>query len=483
MKTSHSYYSLLKNIVIVIIFFAGLTKAQDASDALRLGEPGLGSSARALGMGNAYIGLSDDGSASFFNPAGFGLIKRLEFSGSLSYNNINNSTTFENNISDYSNSATKLNRLSFVFPFPTDRGSLVFGISYHTSKDLTGAMKFDGFNSGNTSMIQNLNDNLSNIPYDLYLTDTAYATPINGKLNQSGSILNSGSINNWTFSGAIEAYKNLYIGMNLNLISGTFESNNDYYEDDTHNNYSTLYTSPDDNRTLGFSTFHLNKILNWDLSGWDAKFGLLYQFNDAARFGVTVQFPKTYTVKEKFTVNGDALFSTGFNPSLNSANYSDQVEYDIVTPYELAGGFSVNLKGLILSGQATLIDYSQLKFDSPGNGLSADYIAKQNKDIKDLLRSVVNYNVGAEYTFPQLGLRVRAGYFVQPSAYQGDASNYDRKYVTGGIGFLAGESVSLDLAYVHGIWNNYGDNYGVNVSRTYQNIKNDQAMLTMTYRF
>ena len=46
---------------------------------------GLGSNARALGMGNSYIGLSDDASAAFFNPAGFGLIKKIELSGGLSY--------------------------------------------------------------------------------------------------------------------------------------------------------------------------------------------------------------------------------------------------------------------------------------------------------------------------------------------------------------------------------------------------------------
>ena len=61
---------------------------------MRLGFPGLGSNARALGMGNAFNALSDDASASYFNPAGFGLIKKMELSGGLSFTNFDNNTTF-----------------------------------------------------------------------------------------------------------------------------------------------------------------------------------------------------------------------------------------------------------------------------------------------------------------------------------------------------------------------------------------------------
>src|SRR4030067_1570999 len=139
-------------------------KAQNINDALRVAIPGLGSNARALGMGNSYIGLSDDGSAAFFNPAGFGLLKRLEFTGGLSHVNYNNDVEFFDNNTSYSNSNTELNRLSFAFPFPTLIGSLVFGLSYHTTKDLTSAVKFDGFNNGTTSQIQDLNEDTF-IPY------------------------------------------------------------------------------------------------------------------------------------------------------------------------------------------------------------------------------------------------------------------------------------------------------------------------------
>ena len=471
------YYLTLS--ILLSIFCYSTVNAQNVNDALRLGLPGLGSSARALGMGNSYLALSDDASAAYFNPAGFGLIKRLEISGGLNYNSFNNSTTFMRDVSSYSNSSTRLDRLSFAFPFPTIRGSLVFGLSYHTSKDFTHALKFSGFNNGSNSMIQDLLS--TDVPYDLYLTDNDNNTPINGRLHQSGDVLSSGSINNWTFSGAIEISKNLYFGLNLSVISGAFERNRDYYEDDTQNIYQGE-TAAGEPQTDDFKTFYLNNLLNWNLSGWDAKIGLIYQINTYARFGATVQFPKTFYVKEKFMVDGSSEFGTGKVYNLDRDKYSDAVEYDIITPFSIGSGFSVNYKGFILSGEATFTDYTQLKFENP-KALSAQYISGINKDIKDLLRPAVNLNVGLEYTIPVVDVRLRGGFFIKPSAYKDDPSDYDKKYVTAGIGFLTEETIGIDLGFAHGWWKDFGDNYGFDVSRTHQDITVNHLILGVTYRF
>lgn len=484
MKSLFGSFAGLLTFLILISF--SKIYAQNETDALRVAFPGLGVSARALGMGNSYIGLSDDASAAYFNPAGLGLLKKIEVSGGLNYDKFTNNTTFFNQGSSESNSTTRFNRISLAIPFPTYQGSLVFGVSYYTTTDLTGALRFNGFNNGNNSMIQNLLGSNSpqdyNIPYDLFLTDTNYITPINGKLNQSGSILSSGSINNWAFTGAIEVYKNVYVGLDLNIITGSYNSNSDYYEEDTQGIYSNIETNPGDISTYGFQRFYLNRILDWNISGWDAKLGILYQANDNTRFGVTVQFPKYHTIKENFTVNGSSTFGSGTTYTLDPSYYSYNDKYEIVTPFELGGGLSVNLKGLILSGQATFIDYSQTEFRNP-DGLSQQYIASINKSIKDLLRAVVNLNAGLEYTIPDLGLRLRGGFIYQPSPYQGDPSQYNRKYITAGIGFLADKTVGIDVGYAHGWWKDYGDNYGSDVSRTYQDLSKDRLTIDMTYRF
>lgn len=484
LKTKISFFT----VSFFLIFSQNEIYSQNTNDALRLAYSGFGSNARALGMGNSYIGLSDDASAAFFNPAGFGLLRKIELSGGLSYLNFNNSAELFNEKAKYSNSNTSLNRVSFAFPFPTTRGSLVFGLAYHNTSDLTGALKFKGINTKD-SWINYFSLRNNNIPFDLFLSYPLYdnqnnyvkdTTKINGGLLQSGSILNSGNVNNWTLSGAIEVYKNLFVGLNVNIVSGKFESNNDYYEDDINNIYQGE-TSPGEPQTTDFQTFYLNRLLKWDLEGWNAKFGMLYQFNQYARFGLTVQFPKSFRVKEKFVVNGRADYaSTTYR--LKQEDYSDNVEYDIISPFEIGAGFSINLKGLILSGEATLTDYSQIEFKNQ-KGLGEDYVAGVNKDIKELLGVIVNYNIGAEYTISDLGLRIRGGFFVKPSAYKEDDQSFNRKYLTTGIGFLAEEVVGIDIAFAHGWWKDIGDNYGNNFSRTYQTITVNNLMLTITYRF
>ncbi len=476
-----SLTSKFSKLALFLVFIStSVVYSQNINDALRLGLPGLGANARALGMGNSYIGLSDDASAAYYNPAGLGLLKRLEFSGGLEYVDFGNKTTFMNEQTDYSTSSTDMDRLSFAFPIPTLRGSLVFGISFHTTKDLTGAVSFDGFNNSNTSMIQNLLD--TDIPFDLYLTDDNNNTIINGRLNQSGTIINSGAVRNWAFSGAVEVSKNVFVGATFNLIAGSFQSNNDYYEDDTHSLYQDT-TAPGYPETYDFRSFYLNRILHWDLAGWDVKAGFLYQINDIARIGATVQFPKVFSVHENFDVDGSSTFGTGAAHYLDKAKYSDAVHYDIITPFSLGLGFSTNYYGFIFSAQGELTDYSQLQFDHPGEGLSIQYIEDQNKIINDLLGSVFSYNVGVEYTIAPIGLRLRGGYMVQPSPYKDDPPEFNHKYVTGGIGFLANETIGLDLAIAHGWWQDIGDNYGTNVSRTYQDISVNNLILTAIYRF
>ncbi len=472
------YKHTLKIFCAFILISVTSLQAQNYNDAIRLGFPGLGSNARALGMGNAFNALSDDASASYFNPAGFGLIKKMELSGGLSFNNFDNTSTLFGNETNDNTTNTSLNRISFALPFPTYQGSLVFGLSYHNSKDLSSIVKFDGFNSGNNSKIQSLLDGY--IPYDLYLTDTSFNTIINGNLNQSGDILNTGGIDNWTFSGAIEFDKNFFIGGSLTIINGTFESINNYYEDDTRNIYQGI-TAAGEPQTNDFLTFNLSNNLKWELGGWNAKLGFMYQLEDLARFGATVQFPKTFAINEEFSLTGFSEFGTGQRYDLDES-YNDNVSYDIKTPFELTGAFAVNLKGIILSAEATYIDYSQMEF-SNGEGLSSNYISEMNRSIKEVLTSGLNYNVGFEYTVPTVGLRIRGGFMNQPSAFADDDSEFDHKYLTGGLGYLANGKIGIDVAYAYGWWKDLGDNYDVNLSRTYQDVKHSTVMLTTTYRF
>ncbi|MFH1195996.1 MAG: hypothetical protein V1720_09800 [bacterium] len=476
----------MKNSVIysfILLFLFGITQifAQNFNDALRLSEPGFGSNARALGMGNSYVAISDDYSGTIFNPAGLGLVKRMEISGTMDFNSFENNTTFFKNETNYSNSTTSMNQFGCVFPMPTIQGSLVFGLGFNQLKNFNRVTKFDGFNPS-SSMINNLTGMNDDIIYDLYLSYNNGGddqTVIDGNLNQSGTKLEEGSLNSWAFSGSVEMAENLFVGATLNILSGDYKSDREYYEDDTKDFYgSSVLTDPSEQRTADFQYFFMNDIIDWNLSGWDFKMGFLYRLPLRGAIGATIKFPSDFTIEEKYFVDASSYFGSGNEFYINPVE--DEVEYEISTPYQFELGGSFFITSLLLSGQVGFTNYSDMEFTL---GLDPDHRSENNRDIKDLFDTAINYNFGLEYTIPYIDLSVRAGYMVRQSPYKVDTSEFDKKYFTGGLGIILNNSTALDFAYVHGSWKDYSDNYGSNQSRVYQDISTDNLIFTFSYRY
>lgn len=466
----------------MLIFFLTLSInlfSQNLGDIIRLSQPGVGFGARALSMGNSYTALSDDASGMYFNPAGLGLIKKMEFSAGIDYFKFNNKADFLGNTSSYSNSKTSVNQATFILPFPTVRGSFVLGIGYHGVNNFTGALDFYGKNR-NSSFIDYLSYS-TDVPYDLYLTDDSGYTFLTKDLLQSGTIIQNGSLGSWSFSGAVEIAENLFFGATLGILSGDFNSNNDFYEEDVDNVYQDV-TAPGYPETRDFKLFYLNRILNWDISAFNFKFGLLYQTKNNLRLGLTIDFPKEFVIKEKFMVDGKSDFGTGTSKYLNPDNYEDKVEYSITTPFVLQFGAAYSVSGLILSAGGEVSDQTQNKFKRK-SGISPQDEAKLNKSIKNNFRATFNWNAGAEYIIPNSNIRVRGGFYTNKSFYVDDPSDFDKKYLTGGLGFFPNENISIDFAYAYGWWKTFGDNYGENLSRTYQDITTNKFLISFNYRF
>ncbi len=477
-------------ILITVLSFATFSSAQNFNDALLLSEPGLYTGARALGMGNSFTALSDDYSAVLFNPAGLGLAKKFGLSVTLNTNSFDNTVSFLGNNSNALKTTVNLNQFGFVFPIPTVRGSLVFSLGYSRVKDFNSVTEFDGFNQGNTSMVQYLTGDINDVipltndirlAYEIidsntesYLRDT---TLINGLVNQSGRTRTEGSISNWSFAVANEVAKGLFIGGTFNILSGSYKRDRDYYEDDTQNIYGNdIELVPDDASTKDFQTFYFNDIIDWDISGWDFKLGVLYDWESFFKFGATVKFPSYYTIKESYYVNVESEFGTGSVYQLEEP-IIDPVEYEIKTPFEYSAGASIKVLILTLSGEAKLIDYTQMQFIE---GFETQYRIERNKEISDLFRTAVTYNAGAELKIPYLPIWGRVGAIYIQSPYAEDPVEFDKKYLTAGIGLMLGNVFKIDVGYAYGWWENFSDNYGSNVSRSVHDVNVQNVVLSIS---
>src|SRR5271169_2189814 len=472
--------------VALFLAFTSIGYSQYPEDILRLSFPGLGVGARALGMGMAYTGVANDYTAAFWNPAGLGQIRMNELSFGLSNVASNNNATYLNNPSSFNNSSTSINDAGLVYPFPTEKGSLVFSVGYHRQADFASGLSFQGYNTGHslgqfwTSSVDPYPHD-HNMAYNLYLADS-----VNGKLvsrvknnvTQRGQILNDGGLNNVALALASEAAPNLYLGISLNFMTGSYSYARNYFEDNLS-----------DAASLNPYSLSLSENFNDDIGGFSATLGLIYKFNSQSRLGLTVRTPSWITVHETYSEQGNNIFDANLD---STATYisADHVknDYDVTTPFYFSAGYSQGIKDLLLSAEVDYEDYTQMEFRNTNDATLLYY----NTQIKQLFRPTVNMKIGGEYEFTGIGLRIRGGYAYLPSPYSGDGSSQATKYITGGIGYIFENSMAIDIGYAHGTVNTsqyYSDPWGA-YRWTYdptalvsESITTNNIIRTVTYRF
>jgi hypothetical protein len=477
MKTK--IFSILGSVLLL----AATSYGQFTEDALRFTSANRGVGSRALGMGNAYIGVSDDFSATYWNPAGLAQMRRIEITGGVTNFNYNNSVSFLGATTDGKQSSTKLDNVGFAFPFPTLQGSFVLAFGYNRAADYTTTTSYDGFNA-NSSIIPSLYDNAASydIPFQVYLENKNGYTPITKNVQQTGTVTETGGLGNWAFAGAMDVAKDVSFGVTLNVISGSYKYERNYLEADVNNVYNNTQPGlPADSAYLRFNKFYYDNTVNSDISGVNAVFGMMYRA-DRYRVGLTIKTPTSVKITESYTNAGTSVFDGNYNPGTTTYSWDASNDYGVKSPWTFGAGVSVEpLYGLLLSGDVDYTDWTQLEWTD-----NKDLEVENNAMHKEL-RAVTNIRVGAEYEVPGTDLRLRAGYMMQPSPYVGDPSSYDANTFTGGAGILLQNNVLLDLGLGFGSFSTYHSNYVDQLlkfaSRTDEKIKTTRVNFTISYRF
>jgi long-subunit fatty acid transport protein len=486
----------MKTVSAVLFISLGIVLTQTASaqyaeDALRFSQYGLGVGARSLGMGDAAVGLVNDYTSLFWNPAGLALERNYEFSIGLSNNALGNDASFFGSTVNATKNATNLNNLGFVYPIATSRGSLTFGFGFGRVSNFNNTVSFSGFNPQSsivesmapvtnlnglsTDAVSSLLDN--NLAYQVYLADTAnsggFLYPIvTDSVGQSATVLEGGGLNHWSFGGAVEVAKDLMVGVSLNFVSGTYTYDRVYTEQDSKGIYL--------NFPFDFNKFVYESTISSDLSGFNALFGLMLKKQGRYQIGIAVRTPTQFEINETFTDDGKSYFKNGDS---YHQSYSNQTKYRITSPLVLSGGISLQATDwLVLAGDAEYTDWTQMEFNTDNPDLIAE-----NHFIATGMRPTTNLRGGAEVTFWNLGLKLRGGIVWNPSPYKGDPSSFDQLYYTAGVGYDLDNNVTLNAAYALGTWKTFRDNYFIasipNASTTSENVKSNNVNVSLSYRF
>jgi len=124
---------LLMSLVRSMAYGQDFETAQEAHVS---GSPNpVGSGARSLGMGGAFIGVADDATAASWNPGGLIQLETPEVSLVLSGERLSEDRTFKNNpgaSGEYHVTLYDINYFSFAYPFTWKEKNLIVSLNYQT---------------------------------------------------------------------------------------------------------------------------------------------------------------------------------------------------------------------------------------------------------------------------------------------------------------------------------------------------------------
>jgi hypothetical protein len=98
----------------------------------------VGTGARGLGMGGAFVAVADDGTAASFNPAGLSQLRKTEFAAVGFWDQLNSTITAAGQSTESRNRHGALDFLGLSLPFAVGDRNLTVNFSYQRSVDLFG---------------------------------------------------------------------------------------------------------------------------------------------------------------------------------------------------------------------------------------------------------------------------------------------------------------------------------------------------------
>ena len=423
---------------LLLLLVAPTLRAQE--EIFFLGQE-LGIGARAMGMGGAYVGVADDYSAIYWNPAGLGQLNRMELNIGFSHNKVVNTADFLGVRSKAEDTFTRLNSLGLTVPVPTFQGSLVFGFGYNKVTDFDNRFEIEGYNEKWAAYPD----------YFYQVAEDFQYTTVENNVYQRQSIIEQGSMNHFSFAGAIEIQENFFLGATVNFISGKDDYGMEFSEEDVYNLHN-IYQEYDENGLENISDldyWNYRQSIVSNFSAANVKFGALYRYGRMLRLGATIKTPTSYKIKETWADSWDEYYDSGGQSSVEEQ--SGSTEYKIRTPYAFGFGASMKVLNFLFSAGADFEDWSQAEFlsDPPIAGQTKTQV---NHRIQKDFKSITRYRLGAEMYVPIVRARVRVGYFEDPSPYRYTDIRPDKQYLTAGASLMLDKQVMVDLSLQHGMW-------------------------------
>ncbi|MFH0813191.1 MAG: outer membrane protein transport protein [Pseudomonadota bacterium] len=372
----------------------------------------VGSGARALGMGGAFIAVADDATASSWNPAGLVQLETPEISIVTVYNNRTENIRYESLPESGGNqtvSTLDINYLSAAYPFVLFNRNMLVSINYQ---------------------------NLYNFKREIEL-DRAYGSSPRNEMKESFDYDRDGSLKTISPAFASQIFKNLSLGITLN-----------FWDDDLGNNKWVTETHTYDSGTFGLTHFHSDlevKDTYW-LSGVNFNLGLLWRLNGMFSVGTVFKAPFTADLKHNRSSTFSEYDDLLFGPDKTTVQTQNNSFYETLDmPMSYGAGLAVRLNDAL----TLALDAYHTKWDDfvlhNVDGQNISLVTGKSTSESDV-SDTTQVRLGGEYLIirEKSVIPVRAGIFYDPEPAEGDPDDFWGVSLGTGIGY---RNIVYDLAY------------------------------------
>ena len=404
------------------ILFIGFSNLSTAQQLHRIEIPSspnpVGSGARALGMGGAFIAIADDATAASWNPGGLIQLETPEISVVGAYFNRTEDTnlcTTPEASCEQSVSKGNINYLSAAYPFTLWNHNMIVSLNYQHLYDFTREWIFP-LSQTSTSLTVN-----QNVDYE-----------------QEGSLSAIG------VAYSIQINPQLSFGLTLNFWEdGVYENE---WEQKTHQAGSGILNG-------NALTFESNSFDRYSFSGFNANLGVLWNVNSQLTIGAVIKTPFTADLEHESRFSSAIRFpSAPASNTTTSTSSKEDEELDMPMSFGigLAYRFSDQLTASLDIYRTGWGDF--ILEDSNGNKTSP--ISGKSEDESDI-DPTYQIRMGVEYLFinPKYVIPLRGGIFYDPAPAEGSPDDFYGFSIGSGI---AKERFVFDIAYQYRFGNNVG---------------------------
>jgi hypothetical protein len=423
-------------IVMAVALNCSFLMAQTEFDALKLSQTDIIGTARYMGMAGAFGALGGDPSAIKDNPAGLGIYRSSELTGTLNVTMQKGNSTWNGMKGMDDLYHVGFNNFSYVLARPTWRkengsGGLLssnFSFAYNRVANFNRSLNIRSGEAGSsmTDYMAYLTGNLSVAdlsytntyePFDNvdipWLSVLAYEGKLmnnnvtNGVSSWTSALGNSGSVTPSylvTEKGYVDEYSlgwagnfnnKLFLGTTLNFRSLNYSSTSSYGE---------LFSDARGMMNLRDSTYSTG-------TGFNLNIGAIYSPVNDIRLGLSVHSPTIYSISDTYYSKLTYDFA-GFAGYIGTPGGSSSYQLQGPTQINLSAAYIFGTKGL-LSAEYDYSNYTGIRLKDT-NGSSQSF-SDENQGMSQMLADVSTIKIGAEYKLTD-NFSVRAGYAYSTNA-------------------------------------------------------------------